>query len=206
VPYFRRLVAGFPPRLLGFEPESAHVGFVVDKATLGQVFSEYFGFLFQFSFHQFHHNHHLLTLVQKSSRGRYPRGLSLTKKNNGCGIVSISLPGDLVGLCVCVCLLPVSLLNTLPTDPTNVVPSLSFTQNLIAELARDVTSPFLWRCSNTWIYTTQNRTTRIQATKCKLALKVKEGCGYHLGAVSAPQYCQFWHYRINLSTLLTHFA
>jgi hypothetical protein len=36
-----------------------HVGFVVDKAALGQVFSEYFGFPCQPSFHQFlyHHNH-----------------------------------------------------------------------------------------------------------------------------------------------------
>jgi hypothetical protein len=33
------------------------VGFVVRKAALGQVFSEYFGFPYQ-SFHQFlHHNH-----------------------------------------------------------------------------------------------------------------------------------------------------
>jgi hypothetical protein len=34
------------------------VGFVMDKAVLGQVFSEYFGFPCQ-SFHQFlhHHNH-----------------------------------------------------------------------------------------------------------------------------------------------------
>jgi hypothetical protein len=36
-----------------------HVGFVVDKAALGQVFSEYFGFSCQSLFHQFlhHHNH-----------------------------------------------------------------------------------------------------------------------------------------------------
>jgi hypothetical protein len=27
----------------GFEPGSGHVGFVVDKVALGQVFSEYFG-------------------------------------------------------------------------------------------------------------------------------------------------------------------
>jgi hypothetical protein len=27
----------------GFEPRSGHVGFVVDKVALGQVFSEYFG-------------------------------------------------------------------------------------------------------------------------------------------------------------------
>jgi hypothetical protein len=36
-----------------------HVGFVVDKAALEQVFSEYFSFPCQSSFHQFlqHHNH-----------------------------------------------------------------------------------------------------------------------------------------------------
>jgi hypothetical protein len=36
-----------------------YVGFMVDKVVLGQVFSEYFGFPFQSSFHQFlhHHNH-----------------------------------------------------------------------------------------------------------------------------------------------------
>jgi hypothetical protein len=34
------------------------VGFVVDKVALGRVFSEYFGFPRQSSFHQiFHHNH-----------------------------------------------------------------------------------------------------------------------------------------------------
>jgi hypothetical protein len=35
---------------------SGHVGFVVDKATLGQV-SSYFGFPCQFSFHQMLHTH-----------------------------------------------------------------------------------------------------------------------------------------------------
>jgi hypothetical protein len=36
-----------------------HVEFVVDKFELGQVFSEYFGFPVQSSFHQFthHYNH-----------------------------------------------------------------------------------------------------------------------------------------------------
>jgi hypothetical protein len=36
-----------------------HVVFVVDKVALGQVFSEYFGFPCQSSFHQFlhHYNH-----------------------------------------------------------------------------------------------------------------------------------------------------
>jgi hypothetical protein len=33
------------------------VGFVVDKVELGQVFSEYFGFPCQSSFHQLLHNH-----------------------------------------------------------------------------------------------------------------------------------------------------
>jgi hypothetical protein len=41
---YKRLAAGFPPRRPGFEPGSGHVGFVVDKVALGQVFSEYFGF------------------------------------------------------------------------------------------------------------------------------------------------------------------
>jgi hypothetical protein len=51
------LVAGFPSRWPGFA-SGQHVGFVVDKAALGQIFSEYFGFPYQ-SFHQFlhHHNH-----------------------------------------------------------------------------------------------------------------------------------------------------
>jgi hypothetical protein len=37
------------------------VGFVVDKVALGQVFSEYFGFPCQSSFHQLLHNHHHLS-------------------------------------------------------------------------------------------------------------------------------------------------
>jgi hypothetical protein len=32
-------VAGFLPRRPGFEPGSSHVGFVVDKEAVGQVFS-----------------------------------------------------------------------------------------------------------------------------------------------------------------------
>jgi hypothetical protein len=47
----RRLVAGFPPRRPGFEPGSGHVGIVVDKVALGQVFSVHFGFPCQSSFH-----------------------------------------------------------------------------------------------------------------------------------------------------------
>jgi hypothetical protein len=57
----QRLDAGFPPRRPGFA-YGQHVGFVVDKAALGQVFSEYFGFSCQ-SFHRFlhYHNHPRLT-------------------------------------------------------------------------------------------------------------------------------------------------
>jgi hypothetical protein len=42
------------------------VGFVVDKVALGQVFPDYFGFPYQFSFHQLLHNHLIyhLGLVQ----------------------------------------------------------------------------------------------------------------------------------------------
>jgi hypothetical protein len=57
--WLRRLVAGFPPRRPKFEPRSGHVGFVVDKVSLGRVSSEYFGFLCQFSFHRLLHTHHL---------------------------------------------------------------------------------------------------------------------------------------------------
>jgi hypothetical protein len=60
VPYLKRLVAGFPPRRPGFDPRSDHVGLVVvDKVALGQVFSEYFGFPCQSSFHQLLHNYQL---------------------------------------------------------------------------------------------------------------------------------------------------
>jgi hypothetical protein len=45
VPWLRRLVAGLSPRRPGFDSESVHVEFVVDKVTLGQVFPpQYFGF------------------------------------------------------------------------------------------------------------------------------------------------------------------
>jgi hypothetical protein len=55
----KRLVAGFPPRRPGFYPRSGHVGFVVDKVALRQVFSEFFGFPCKSSFHRLPHNHHL---------------------------------------------------------------------------------------------------------------------------------------------------
>jgi hypothetical protein len=40
---------------------SSHVGFVVNKVVLRQVFSEYFGFPCQFSFHRLLHTHHHLS-------------------------------------------------------------------------------------------------------------------------------------------------
>jgi hypothetical protein len=57
----QRLDAGFPPRRPGFA-YGQHLGFVVDKAALMQVFSEYFGYPCQ-SFHRFlhYHNHPGLT-------------------------------------------------------------------------------------------------------------------------------------------------
>jgi hypothetical protein len=60
----RAIVAGFPPRQLGFEPGSGRVGFLVDKLELGHVSSEYFGFPCQVSFHQLFHNIHDVGLVQ----------------------------------------------------------------------------------------------------------------------------------------------
>jgi hypothetical protein len=42
----------------GFEPRSGHVGYVVDKVALGQVFSEYSSFPCQFLFYQLLHTHH----------------------------------------------------------------------------------------------------------------------------------------------------
>jgi hypothetical protein len=49
--YAFKLVTGFPSRWPEFNLRSGNVGFVVDKVALGQVFSEYFSFPCQFSFH-----------------------------------------------------------------------------------------------------------------------------------------------------------
>jgi hypothetical protein len=81
VPWFRRLVAGFPPLRPAFDPRSGHVRLLVDKMTLGQVFSEYLGFHCQLSFHRLLHNHHYLssgagTIGQIVTE--VPSGLSLT--------------------------------------------------------------------------------------------------------------------------------
>jgi hypothetical protein len=44
-----------------FDARSGHVGFVVDKVELRQVFSKYFGFPCQFSFHLLLYTHHHLS-------------------------------------------------------------------------------------------------------------------------------------------------
>jgi hypothetical protein len=49
----------FLPRRPGFYPRSSYVGFVMGKVTLGQVFSEYFGFSYQSLFYQLTHIHYL---------------------------------------------------------------------------------------------------------------------------------------------------
>jgi hypothetical protein len=46
------------------------MGFVVDKAALGQFFSEYFGFPCQSSFHQFLHHHEHPGLHNRAIGGR----------------------------------------------------------------------------------------------------------------------------------------
>jgi hypothetical protein len=80
VPELRRLVAGFPPRRPGFETGSGHVEFVVDKVAVEQVFSEYFGFPCQFSFHRLLHTHHLSSGAGTIGQlvADVPSGLSLT--------------------------------------------------------------------------------------------------------------------------------
>jgi hypothetical protein len=58
------------------------VRFVVDKVAMGQVFSEYFGFPCQFSFHGLLHTHHLSSgagtigqLVADVPSGPHPKKL-----------------------------------------------------------------------------------------------------------------------------------
>jgi hypothetical protein len=82
------------------------VGFAVDKVALGQVFSEYFGFPCQFSFHRLLLTHHL-----SSGAGRIgqlladvPSGLSLTHHWNNGFYFSITKPDNKVRELATVCL------------------------------------------------------------------------------------------------------
>jgi len=67
----RRLVASLFTTEGLFNMRPIHVGFVVDKVGMGQVISEYFGFLLSISFHQcltfihsasYHRRHKILTI------------------------------------------------------------------------------------------------------------------------------------------------
>jgi hypothetical protein len=58
------LVTAFPQQTPGLEHRSGHVGFVVDKVAVAQVFSKYVSFPCQFSFHQMLHIHHLPSRAQ----------------------------------------------------------------------------------------------------------------------------------------------
>jgi hypothetical protein len=66
-------------RVPWFELGSGHVGFVVDKLVLGQVFSRYFSFPCQ-SFHRLLHTHHPSSGVGTVGQtvAAVPSGLSLT--------------------------------------------------------------------------------------------------------------------------------
>jgi hypothetical protein len=63
-----------------FDPWSDQVGFVVDKVALEQVFSEYFGFPCQSSFHHLLHNHPHLSSGAVTIGQKWPqyKGLSPT--------------------------------------------------------------------------------------------------------------------------------
>jgi hypothetical protein len=71
------------------------VGFVVDKVALGQVFSEYLGFLYQSSFHQMLYNHPGLsteagTIGQKWPQYKRlsPTPLAIKKKKGSLFLIS----------------------------------------------------------------------------------------------------------------------
>jgi hypothetical protein len=59
----------------------SHVEFVMEKVTLGQVFSEYFGFPCQFLSHRLLHTHHLSSGVGTTGQlvGNVPSRLTLTQ-------------------------------------------------------------------------------------------------------------------------------
>jgi hypothetical protein len=60
----RRLVTSFSPPRPGFSVRSVHVGFVIEKVALGQVFFEDSGFPCKFPFHQKFHFFYYPGLVQ----------------------------------------------------------------------------------------------------------------------------------------------
>jgi hypothetical protein len=64
VPHLRRLVSGILPRRPGFTPRPIHVGFVVDKVALGQVFLQVLRFPTSVSFKLIH-------LVTDATKSQY---------------------------------------------------------------------------------------------------------------------------------------
>jgi hypothetical protein len=68
VPWLRRLAAGLPPRRPGFDPGSVHVGFVVDKVALGQVFPRVLRFSPVNFIPVLHHRHPHHRVAQEASR------------------------------------------------------------------------------------------------------------------------------------------
>jgi hypothetical protein len=71
-------VAGFPMRRPGLEPRQGYVGFMVEKAAMGKLFSEYFGFYCQ-SFHRlFYTLYHPIGKILAD----VPSGLSHTTTRN----------------------------------------------------------------------------------------------------------------------------
>jgi hypothetical protein len=79
--------SGLPPRRPGFEIGPGHVGFVVGKVALGQIFSEHIGFPCQFSLHRLLHTHHLSPWAGTVGQlvADVPSGLSLTPTKNNKG-------------------------------------------------------------------------------------------------------------------------
>jgi hypothetical protein len=94
------------PRRPGFDPGSGQVGFVVDKVALGQVFSEYFGFPSQSSFHQLLHNHPHLSPGAGTIGQKWPqyKGLSPTplgKKEQGGSVIPPGIGFSAVNIDIC---------------------------------------------------------------------------------------------------------
>jgi hypothetical protein len=110
--WLRHLGADFLSRGPGFEPGSSHLGFVVDKVAMGQVFSEYYSFPCP-SLHRLLHTHriHHLSLVktktpwfESASELYRPSDRSLSAKrltpfaDRGCHVVSVTDPyGRILG-------------------------------------------------------------------------------------------------------------
>jgi hypothetical protein len=85
VPWLRSLVSGLSPRRLGFAPGSIHVGFVVDKVALGQVFLRVLRLFFlNISFRRRSPNSYHLGNAEYANVSRHPRlGTRLTLSSGG---------------------------------------------------------------------------------------------------------------------------